>query len=154
VIGLALVGVIWMLINNGFYAAVVGRKTLDVWVHVIDAHAQINVPNAKVTVFTGPWSPVDGVVIPRIDPYGESEEFATGADGWCRFKHKFWAWWDERPSGSIIRGSVRTGEGWIKVTAAGRPTALVPLDRQSQRPTSIHDERPVVVTVVLNKSDD
>lgn len=135
----------------------VGHKTLQVEVRVIDTNALESVAGAEVTIFDGPQSPIEGPVHGRrqtdFEPAPDAsrtETQVTDSNGVARFTYVFPAagsdgLWDNS-------GYVDTSQVWLRIRASGRPPALVSLDRQSTRARDIHDETPIVATVVLNKS--
>lgn len=136
-----------------------GRKTLPVEVQVIDTDLLQPVADAEVTLFVGPSTPLEGSLSAfkpaDFEPSAESQDSQTAVTdsaGRAKFDYPFWA------SGSsglwADSGYVDTSNVWLRVRAAGRTTALIPLDRQSTRPRDIHDLSPIVVTVVLNRTPD
>lgn len=134
----------------------VGGKTLRVEVLAIDTDALAPVAGAKVTVFEGPQSPLEGNISWRklsdFEPDEESPDTksaTTGDDGRCTVTYRFWAAGSDGPFDHS--GYVDTSRAWLRVSSPDRPTALVPLDRQSVRPRDLNDVTPLVVTVVTNK---
>jgi hypothetical protein len=114
------------------------------------------VPSAEVTIFAGPRSPIEGRIAAfkpsDFSPDPESsatEAHLTDFNGICRFSYKFTAVGSDGPL--VHSGYVDTSGIWLRVSAADRPSTLVPLDRQSVRARDIDDVTPLVVTVVLNK---
>jgi hypothetical protein len=134
----------------------VGRKSLQVEVLVIDTEALLPVSGAEITIFEGPSSPIEGRMSGRQhsdfspDPKSPATETRmSDSDGRCRFTYKFFAAGSEGVLDHT--GYVDTSQVWLRISAAGRPSTLVPLDRQSIHPRDISDTSPLVVTVVLNK---
>ena len=137
------------------WVAWVGRHTPDVEVLVIDTDEGQPVPTAEVTIFDGPYPPIESITshkpstfVPDLES-PRTKTYFTNSEGRCRFKFAFHA----AGSSGTFRdsGYVDTSQVWIRVSAPARGSTLVPLDRRSVCPRDIHDETPVVVTVVLNK---
>ena len=133
-----------------------GHKTLEVYVEVIDTDVPQAVSGAEVTIFDGAHSPIEG----RIEAYKPAafnpdpkspyvKTNTTDSNGICRFRHAFSA--GGRSGIFQHSGSVYTSDVWIRVSAPGRPSTLVSLQRRSAGARDVHDETPVFVTVVLNK---
>lgn len=139
----------------GQRVAWVGRKKLDLQVVVVDTDKMEPIPDARVTIFQGGMSPIEGHISWRkksdFEPDDQSQDvktFVTNSEGRCSFSYSFPA----AGSSGFFRetGYVDTSKTWLRVEAMDRPIALVLLDRQSVRPRDIHDLTPVVVTVVAN----
>lgn len=138
------------------FQAWVGGKTLPVEILVVDTEELSPVVDANVVAFRGPLSLFDGDIrwrkqsdfLPNTDS-NETVSGVTDTKGRCHFDYRFFAAGSE----GLFRhsGYVDTSKVWLRISAADRPTTLVPLDRQSVRPRDIHDLTPIIVTVVLNK---
>ena len=135
----------------------VGRKTLPVEVLVLDTQVPCPIADARVVVFRGPMSAFEGGDISRWDSAvfrpdmdsRETKSFVTDSHGRCSFEHSFFA----AGTTGVFRNSgyVDTKRVWIEVSAADRPTTVVPLDRQSVNNRDIRDVTPIIVTVALNR---
>ncbi len=142
-------------------ARCVGVATLPVHVLVIDTNTFEPVTGATIEVLDGPWSPMEGKVsgtwLQQFTPATMSagvSPLVTNAGGQCDFTHKFWASWTE---GALIEtsGSIRTGKTWLRVSAAGLGSVLMPMDGQSERGSrNYRDRSPLCVTVPLQKQAD
>lgn len=132
-----------------------GSAKLDVYVLVLDTDTFEPVSGATIEVFSGPWFPPEGPASPRLlsqfapapmDP--GSGELLTDARGRCNFAHRFYATGGD---GLFCRaGYIHTGRYWLKASAPGRGSVLLPLDGQGY-PRDIDDRRPLFVTVPLRK---
>jgi hypothetical protein len=134
----------------------VGSRPLDVYVLVFDSDAMQPVSGAQVTIFDGPRSFYDASVAARkpseFTPDRErSRVYKTNSAGRCQFSHRFWAAGSE----GLLEdtGYVDTARTWLKVSAPGRPSTLISLDRQSLGNKDLHDTSPLFVTVALNQCE-
>lgn len=127
----------------------VGSRTLKVHVVVIDSETLQPIPDADIEVLDGPPS--------LFDRPAKLSEFTTAIsglhtndNGTCSFTHRFFAAGMEgtfRHSGYIDTGGV-----WIRASADGWGSVLIPLDRQTGNPRDIDDTSPLFVTISLSKS--
>jgi hypothetical protein len=129
-----------------------GRRTLDVNVHVTQADGARPIAGAQINVYDHPLNPQEGQ-LPKLDSRAlELRSYATDADGVCRFEHEF------RFAGSrvgkLAGEQITTPDAWIKVSAAGRQSAFVPLASRSGGVRRIGDESPIVVHVALKPGVD
>ena len=62
----------------------------------------------------------------------------------------FWSNKRPRTPGELRPGYIHTGRHWLKASAPGRGSVLIPLDGQGY-PRDIDDRRPLFVTVPLRK---
>jgi hypothetical protein len=132
-----------------------GSAKLDVYVLVLDTDTFEPVSGATIGVFSGPWFPLEGPASPRLlsqfapapmEP--GSGELLTDSRGRCNFAHRFYATGGD---GLFCRaGYIHTGRYWLKASAPGRGSVLLPLDGQGY-PRDIDDRRPLFVTVPLRK---
>ena len=132
-----------------------GSAKLDVYVLVLDTDTFEPVSGATIEVLCGPWFPLEGPASPRLlsqfapapmEP--GSGELLTDARGRCNFAHCFYA---AGQDGLLRRaGYIHTGRYWLKTSAPGRGSVLIPLDGQGY-PRDIDDRRPLFVTVPLRK---
>jgi len=135
-----------------------GAVQLEVIVFVIDTQVPGPVADAKVTIFHGLRTPLENTrFMNRIppskflpdpnSPYTQTN--STDSYGMCSFQYQFTAITSD--SWFHHTGNVRVQEAWVQISAAGRPDALVPIDRQGIYPRDIHDKSPIVVSVVMNR---
>ncbi len=127
----------------------------DVYILVLDTDTFEPVSGATIEVFSGPWFPLEGPASPRLlsqfapapmEP--GSGELLTDSRGRCNFAHRFYATGQD---GLLRRaGCIHTGRYWLKTSAPGRGSVLIPLDGQGY-PRDIDDRRPLSVTVPLRK---
>jgi hypothetical protein len=75
-------------------------------------------------------------------------ELLTDSRGQCKFACRFFA----AGSDGLFRhgGYIDTARNWLKASAPGRGSVLIPLDGQGWR-RDIDDRRPLFVTVPLRK---
>ena len=132
-----------------------GSAKLDVYVLALDTDTFEPVSGATIEVLSGPWFPLEGPASPRLlsqfapapmEP--GSGEMLTDARGRCNFAHRFYATGGD---GLFCRaGYIHTGRYWLKASAPGRGSVLIPLDGQGD-PRDIDDRSPLLVTVPLRK---
>lgn len=137
----------------------VGSRKLDVYVRVIDTDTFQPVANARIEVLDGPFSPLEGPVyaelISEFTPATMepgSGALTTDSRGHCKFTHRFFAAGTDGPFRRS--GYIDTGRTWLKVTAQGRGSVMLPMDRQSIRPRDINDKNPLFVTVPLRRQSE
>jgi hypothetical protein len=140
-----------------------GWPPVEIQVAVIDTVALKPVSNATVTIFRAQTTPLDTDIrhLSRscFSPETEracAQSAVTDDHGRCQFSYHFFAametWYYCFGRYKHTTGSVRTTGTWLRVTAAGRPTALIPLDRQSLKGRDLNDDTPIYVTVVMNSA--
>jgi hypothetical protein len=142
-------------LSAGMVIAWVGTRTLDVHVLVVDASSLSPISGANVQALSGPDSPIEGPA-PNVDKdfkidtlAGDDAELITDKRGRTKFAYRFHA----AGSDGMFKNSgyVDTKTIWLRVTAPGYATTLLPLDRQSVRPRDIDDDTPLFVTVPVGK---
>jgi hypothetical protein len=151
-----LTAVAWTSVSASHW---VGRKELQVVVLVADADTAKPLSGVPITVFAGPWGPVEyslsDVTKATLNLDSESAEvqrFATGEDGRIEFTRPFFA------AGTDIAfrhsGYVRTAGTWIEAAPPGYGVVLLPLDGQSVHPRDINIDTPIYVTILVRKPKD
>ena len=130
-----------------------GSAKLDVY--VLDTDTFEPVSGATIEVLCGPWFPLEGPASPRLlsqfapapmEP--GSGELLTDSRGRCNFAHRFYATGGD---GLFCRaGYIHTGRYWLKASAPGRGSVLIPLDGQRD-PRDIDDRSPLLVNAPLRK---
>jgi hypothetical protein len=99
----------------------VGRKTLQIEVHVIDAENQTEIAEAQVVIFRGPSTAFEGWNLPPAADFtvertaAEPKSAKTDAHGRCNLNYSFVAAGSE----GYFRhsGYVDTSGGWLEVSA-------------------------------------
>lgn len=152
-----------MLIAIGYFACQAGtatkwcgRQELDVVVLVVDGSSLARISDARVEVLHGPSSPLEGPhpdvnrAFSVIEVAPSQTYVTTNERGETSFKHEFFAYGSINAFEDI--GYVRLAGVWLRVTASGYQSTILPVDGQSVRPRNIRDKTPVVVTVPLGKA--
>jgi len=131
-----------------------GSMPLDVYVLVIDTDTFQPVPEARIEVLCGPFSPLEGVVSPYLmDTFTPAPmepdvgPLITDSGGRCKFAHRFFAAGTDSVFGDSAY--IRTYDTWLRVSAEGRGAVMLPIDGQSGRCRNFDDTTPVFVTIPL-----
>lgn len=156
--GVLLLGAaMFVLIRSATVIAWVGRRSLDVRVMVLESEQLVPIENAVVEVLDGPHSPLEGPIQSVDTDFSHGQhatapgELTTNERGIAMFSHEFHA------AGSdglfTNSGYISTKNVWVRVTADGYRTTLMPVDGQSIRPRDISDTSPVCVTVPMGRQE-
>jgi hypothetical protein len=152
---LVIVGaVVLIVVQSATVTAWSGSHELYVNVSVRDASTLAPIPNAKVELLHGPWSPFEGPLpdVKRafeVIPLKNGTALTTDAHGHTSFSHRFCAYGID----GVFRktGFVRTADAWLRVTCSGYVETYLPIDQQSLGPRNIRDDSAVYVTVPVAK---
>lgn len=135
----------------------IGSVELGVQVRIYDADSRQPIPGASLLLFNGPltpdqriefWSPEE---FSRQTSEPDAQSAETDAEGTAILQRRFRAsgtsgWFRET-------GSIRTSGHWVRVSAPGYGTVLVPLDGQSGLSRTLKQRTPIFVTLLLGRQN-
>ncbi len=153
---LAAIGLGLFAYHGATVAVWVGRASLPVHVLVIDTDTFEPVSGAKIEVLDGPLSPIEGTAstnwLSQFKPATMQPgvgSLVTDARGVCDFEHEFFA--AGRDGLGRNSGYIRTRDFWLRASAPGHGSVLIPMDGQSVHLRDILDRSSLCVTVPLRK---
>jgi len=113
------------------------------------------VQDATIEVLNGPSSPIKGTIqsvdaeFSRSETDNTTRQLLTNERGTVRFVHEF------RSAGNDgmfkDTGYISTNHVWVRITADGYQTTVMPVDGQSARPRDSSNTSPVFVTVPVGR---